>query len=88
MIGRSSSWAPLAILLAASLAGGANGAAATDCVVTTPNGRIIGHRSSIQPEVCEFLGIPYAAAPVGELRFAAPEAQNLTGDFTADSWVS
>ncbi|KAI4601034.1 hypothetical protein KJ359_012221 [Pestalotiopsis sp. 9143b] len=86
MIGRSSSWAPLAILLAASLAGGANGAAATDCVVTTPNGRIIGHRSSIQPEVCEFLGIPYAAAPVGELRFAAPEAQNLTGDFTADSW--
>jgi hypothetical protein len=59
-----------------------------DCIVKTPNGRIIGHRSSIQPEVCEFLGVSYAAAPVGQLRFAPPEAQNLTGDFIADTWVS
>ncbi|KAF7538701.1 hypothetical protein G7054_g2741 [Neopestalotiopsis clavispora] len=88
MIGGFSSWAPLGttVLLVAALADGVHGASAADCVVTTPNGQIIGHRSSIQPEVCEFLGIPYAAAPVGNLRFAAPEAQNLTGDFIADTW--
>ncbi|KAH8651165.1 cholinesterase [Xylariales sp. PMI_506] len=58
----------------------------SDCVVETPNGRIIGHFSTSHPDVCEFLGIPYAAAPVGELRFAEPKAQSLSGDFTADTW--
>lgn len=66
----------------------ANAIGAVDCVVDTPNGRIVGHRSSIQPNVCEFLGIPYAAAPIGSLRFAPPEVTYLTGNISADRWVS
>ncbi|KAI1874145.1 uncharacterized protein JN550_002724 [Neoarthrinium moseri] len=85
MVVLSSIWPYLGLLIA-SLSVGAHGTCTEDCVVNTPNGRIIGHRSSIRPEVCEFLGIPYAAAPVGSLRFAAPEAQILEGDFVADTW--
>ena len=39
-------------------------------VATTTAGDVRGHRDG---EVWAFLGIPYAAAPVGERRFAAPE---------------
>lgn len=40
--------------------------------VDTSNGPIIGHLSSEYEEVIEYLGIPYAQPPVGELRFEAP----------------
>jgi carboxylesterase type B len=41
--------------------------------VKSSSGTIIGHRARHRPETFEFLGIKYGKAPVGELRFAAPE---------------
>ncbi len=43
----------------------------TDPVVTTSAGRV---RGQVRDGVARFLGIPYAAPPVGALRFAAPQA--------------
>ncbi|KAJ5714725.1 Carboxylesterase type B [Penicillium malachiteum] len=40
--------------------------------VKTTNGQIIGHPGPRFPDVNEFLGVPYASAPIGDLRFAAP----------------
>ncbi|KAE8317111.1 carboxylesterase [Aspergillus transmontanensis] len=42
-------------------------------VVQTSNGDIIGHSSDKYLNVVEYLGIPYAAPPVGELRFEPPQ---------------
>ncbi|KAF4342088.1 triacylglycerol lipase V precursor [Fusarium beomiforme] len=41
--------------------------------VETANGPITGHVADNSPCVVEYLGIPYAKPPVGELRFAAPK---------------
>ncbi|OHF04083.1 carboxylesterase [Colletotrichum orchidophilum] len=46
--------------------------------VPTSNGPITGHPVSNNSEVLEFLGIPYAKPPVGDLRFAPP--QRFTGN--------
>ncbi|PSK43735.1 hypothetical protein B9Z65_7249 [Elsinoe australis] len=40
--------------------------------VNTTNGLIAGHSASGKPGVIEYLGLPYAAPPIGDLRFAAP----------------
>ncbi|KAH7318040.1 carboxylesterase [Stachybotrys elegans] len=57
------------------------------CVVELSNGvRIFGRPSALQPGVCEFLGIPYALAPVGDLRFAPPQAAVLERDIVADDY--
>lgn len=52
-------------------------------LVRTTSGTVKGHRAT-WPEpndVVEFLGIPYAQPPVGDLRFAAPRAlENATGN--------
>jgi cholinesterase len=42
--------------------------------VKTTSGTVIGQASKWQPEVSEYLGIPFAKAPEGDLRWAAPQA--------------
>lgn len=41
--------------------------------VKTTSGTVIGQASKWQPEVSEYLGIPFAKPPEGELRWAAPQ---------------
>ncbi|MDR2353668.1 MAG: carboxylesterase family protein, partial [Deltaproteobacteria bacterium] len=40
--------------------------------VTTLSGPVVG---TVEAEVASYLGIPYAAAPVGDLRFAPPQSR-------------
>jgi len=56
--------------------------------VRTTNGLITGHLAGNVSSVVEFLGIPFAKPPVGELRFAAPQRLNTTAPFVATNWVS
>lgn len=56
--------------------------------VSTRNGLITGHRAESALHVKEFLGIPYAKPPVGELRFKPPQKYTETKDYTASSFVS
>jgi hypothetical protein len=42
--------------------------------VKTTSGTVIGQASKWQQGVSEYLGIPFAKAPEGELRWAAPQA--------------
>ncbi|TID17911.1 prolyl oligopeptidase (secreted protein) [Venturia nashicola] len=41
--------------------------------VDTTSGRVKGTAASIHPEVSAYLGIPYVAAPVGDLRWRPPQ---------------
>ena len=41
-------------------------------IVETSSGPVAGHMATTNSEVSEYLGIPYAQPPVGDLRFAAP----------------
>jgi hypothetical protein len=45
-------------------------------LVDTTSGPVQGKASALRHEVSEYLGIPYAKPPVGDLRFAAPVAVN------------
>ncbi|KAF1991746.1 alpha/beta-hydrolase [Aulographum hederae CBS 113979] len=44
--------------------------------VKTSSGTIVGHAARHRVEVSEYLAVPFAEPPVGELRFAAPNAVN------------
>jgi len=46
--------------------------------VRTSSGPIEGHASKWKPAVSEYLGVPFAQPPIGDLRFAAPKP--YTGD--------
>jgi len=46
--------------------------------VQTSSGPVDGHSAPSATEVSEYLGIPFAKPPVGELRFEPP--QSYTGD--------
>lgn len=58
--------------------------------VQTSSGLIIGHVASNRSEVTEFLGIRYAEAPVGDLRFAPPKRYVADPGtvYNASNWVS
>lgn len=58
-------------------------------VLTSTGGTIIGHGASNRTSVTEFLGIRYAEAPIGELRFAAPKKYVAPQGtvFEASEWV-
>lgn len=57
-------------------------------IAHTSNGPILGHIAPNRSSVVEYLGIPYAAPPVGELRFAAPQAYAGHGFQDASTWVA
>jgi carboxylesterase type B len=56
--------------------------------VDTHNGRITGHRSAKASDVWEYLGIPYAQPPLGQLRFAAPQEYTGKTHYNATEFVS
>ncbi|KAL9094494.1 MAG: hypothetical protein Q9165_003344 [Trypethelium subeluteriae] len=56
--------------------------------VNTTNGLIIGHAARNRSDVVEYLGIPYAQPPLGELRFDAPRPYNQTGTYNASNYSS
>ncbi|KAK4042023.1 cholinesterase [Parachaetomium inaequale] len=51
--------------------------------VPTSNGAVTGHIATETSCVLEYLGIPYAKPPVGELRFAAPQPIDRQSPYTA-----
>ncbi|XP_014400466.1 PREDICTED: thyroglobulin [Myotis brandtii] len=57
-------------------------------VTITPHGQLLGRSQAIQvgtswKQVDQFLGVPYAAPPLAEGRFRAPEPSNWTGSWAA-----
>ncbi len=57
--------------------------------VRTSSGRVQGHAAPNASEVSEYLGIPYANPPVGELRFQPPTPfSNRAQTIHATSFVS
>ena len=61
---------------------------ASNLTASTTNGRITGHLAENRSSVIEFLGIPYAQPPIGDLRFAAPKNYEGSGSYVASEWVS
>jgi hypothetical protein len=55
--------------------------------VQTSSGVVNGHAASNATEVSEYLGIPYAAPPVGDLRFAAPQKYSGNSTINGTSFV-
>ena len=56
--------------------------------VNTSSGAITGHAATNKTDVLEYLGIPYAQPPVGQLRFAPPQPYTSFQPFNASSYVS
>lgn len=79
---------PLIFILSAELAQAARGSRHPGCRVSTTNGPIQGHPAENRSDVTEFLGIPFAHPPVGQLRFAAPQAYTGKGLYVASKFVS
>ena len=55
--------------------------------VGTMSGDVFGKAAPNLTEVSEYLGIPYAKPPVGQLRFAAPERLLAVGKINVTSFV-
>jgi para-nitrobenzyl esterase len=69
-------WAGWAALLPALVLASGAGAEVCQDQARTEQGLVIGKVES-RPAVCAFKGIPYAAAPLGELRWKAPQPAPL-----------
>ena len=54
--------------------------------VNTSSGPITGHTAKTKQGVSEYLGIPYAKPPLGDLRFAAPESFTSSEPINAESF--
>jgi cholinesterase len=68
----------------------ASGSVPAKLQVKTQTGVVQGHNAVNRSDVFEFLGLPYAKAPLGDLRFAPPEkatSQDQTPILVADTWV-
>jgi hypothetical protein len=55
--------------------------------VETSSGSITGHAAAYNPDVSEYLGIPFAQPPVGDLRFAAPLKYNGSSALSGSTFV-
>ena len=56
-------------------------------IVETSSGAIIGHAAQNRTRVSEYLGIPYAKPPLGDLRFAAPQTYTSAQTYNASKFV-
>ena len=63
------------------------GAPSTGNLVNTSSGVITGHAATNRMDVIEYLGIPYAQPPIGDLRFAPPLPFFSSQPFDASSYV-
>lgn len=61
--------------------------AANQFTVDTSNGPITGHPAVNASDVVEYLGIPYAQPPLGDLRFAPPVKYSGDKPYVASHWV-
>lgn len=55
--------------------------------VQTTSGPVSGHAASNATEVSEYLGIPFAQPPVGNLRFAPPQKYSGTSPINGTNYV-
>jgi carboxylesterase type B len=55
----------------------------TGLLVETTSGNIQGFINHTAPDVRQFLGVPFAEPPVGQLRFAKPQAKQPNGTVKA-----
>ena len=55
--------------------------------VQTSSGPVSGHPALNRTQVSEYLGIPYAQPPLGDLRFAAPQTYSSSKPLTGASYV-
>lgn len=56
-------------------------------IIKTTSGELHGFINSIAPHVRQFLGIPYAEAPLGSLRFQRPKARTSTDTIRAQKFA-
>jgi cholinesterase len=56
--------------------------------VQTNSGPVSGHPALNASQVSEYLGIPFAAPPVGDLRFAPPQKYSGSSPVNGTSFVS
>jgi cholinesterase len=56
--------------------------------VKTSSGTVVGHAAALRTQVSEYLGIPFAKPPIGNLRFAAPQKFKGNGTINASKYVS